>query len=93
VEHSLQTFPPTYADFFLRLLFFLENGGDMFLRNIWLYPNYRELYPARLYCCEKLISKREVISVLMIAVVWEALFWAKERSADSIEYSTFIEMM
>jgi hypothetical protein len=37
----------SYADFFARLTFDSENGGDIFLRNVGLRADYTALYPRR----------------------------------------------
>jgi hypothetical protein len=37
------SFPSDSADFLLGLIFYLEDGGDMFLRKIGLSPNYMAL--------------------------------------------------
>jgi hypothetical protein len=33
----------------LGLVFIFEDGGDMFLENVWLPPEYMVLLPRRLY--------------------------------------------
>jgi hypothetical protein len=38
---------PASADFSLGLLLDREDGGDMFLRNVGLFPNYMSLYPPK----------------------------------------------
>jgi hypothetical protein len=40
---------PASADFLLSLLLNSEDGGDMFLRNVELSPNYTALKPTKPY--------------------------------------------
>jgi hypothetical protein len=41
--------PPDSAGFLLGLLFNHEVGGEMFLRNVWLSPNYMALQSSSSY--------------------------------------------
>jgi hypothetical protein len=40
---------PASASFLLSLLFDHEDGGDIFLGNVWISPKYKVIKPRRLY--------------------------------------------
>jgi hypothetical protein len=39
--------PPVPTGFLLDLLFYHEDGGDLFLRNVWFFPKYKAIKPRR----------------------------------------------
>jgi hypothetical protein len=62
VEAELSLLPAS-GGFFLVLLFDHEDGGDLFLQNVWLCPNHPALQPEIITvcspCCENLESSRD----------------------------------